>query len=101
MLAAEIVKNQHVMWRPGFDPWIGKISWRRKRLPTPVFSPGEFHRQRSLAGYSLQGHKGSDMTEFHFTMETQTQRRELWTQWGKKNMGQIERVALKHVHYHM
>ena len=29
--------------RPGFDPWVGKISWRRERLPTPVFWPGEFH----------------------------------------------------------
>ena len=29
--------------RPGFDPWVGKIPWRRERLPTPVFWPGEFH----------------------------------------------------------
>ena len=29
--------------RPVFDPWVGKISWRRERLPTPVFRPGEFH----------------------------------------------------------
>ena len=29
--------------RPGFDPWVGKIPWRRKRLPTPVFWPKEFH----------------------------------------------------------
>ena len=28
---------------PGFDPWVGKIPWRRERLPTPVFWPGEFH----------------------------------------------------------
>ena len=33
-----------------FDPWIGKISWRRKRLPTPVFWPGEFHGLHSLWG---------------------------------------------------
>ena len=31
--------------------------------PTPVFLPGEFHGQRSLAGYSPQGLKESDMTE--------------------------------------
>ena len=37
--------------RCGFDPWAGKIPWRRKRLPTPVFWPGEFHGQRSLVGY--------------------------------------------------
>ena len=30
----------------------GKIPWRRTWLPTPVFLPGEFHRQRSLAGYN-------------------------------------------------
>ena len=35
-----------------FDPWVGKISWRRKWQPTPVFLPGKSHGQRSLAGYS-------------------------------------------------
>ena len=34
--------------RPGFDPWAGKIPWRRTRQPTPVFLPGESHGQRSL-----------------------------------------------------
>ena len=38
--------------RRGFDPWVGKIPWRRARQPTPVFLPGESHGQRSLAGYS-------------------------------------------------
>ena len=38
--------------RHGFDPWVRKIPWRRKWQPTPVFLPGEFHAQRSLAGYS-------------------------------------------------
>ena len=55
--------------RPGFDPWVGKIPWRRKWKPTPVFLPGESHGQRSLVGYSPQGHKESDTTErlhFHF-----------------------------------
>ena len=32
--------------------WVGKIPWRRKWQPTPVFLPGESHGQRSLAGYS-------------------------------------------------
>jgi len=40
------------------DPWVGKIPWRRERLPTPVFWPGEFHGL-----YSPLGHKESDMTE--------------------------------------
>ena len=35
-----------------FDSWVGKIPWRRTWQPTPVFLPGESHRQRSLAGYS-------------------------------------------------
>ena len=42
-LVAQLVKNPPAMSRPGFDPWVGKISWRRDRLPTPVFWPGEFH----------------------------------------------------------
>ena len=40
------------MWRCGFNPWVRKISWRRKWQPTPVFLPGKSHGQRSLAGYS-------------------------------------------------
>ena len=43
--------------RHGFDPWVRKIPWRREWLPTPIFLPGEFHGQRSLAGYSPWGHK--------------------------------------------
>ena len=49
--------------RCGFDPWVGKIPWRRKWQPTPVFLPGESHGQRSLAGCSPWGCKESDMTE--------------------------------------
>ena len=41
----------------------GKIPWRRKWLLTPVFLPGKFHRQRSLVGYSLCGHKELDTVE--------------------------------------
>jgi len=46
-----------------FDPWLRKIPWRRVWQPTPVFLPGEFHGQRSLAGYSPLGCKESDTTE--------------------------------------
>ena len=35
-----------------FDPWVGKIPWRRAWQPTPVFLPGRSHGQRSLEGYS-------------------------------------------------
>ena len=41
----------------GFNPWVGKISWRRERLPPPVFWPGEFHGL-----YSPWGRKESDTT---------------------------------------
>ena len=47
--------------RPGFCPWVGKISWRREWLPTPVSLPGEFQGQRILEGYSPWGHKKSPM----------------------------------------
>ena len=46
-----------------FDPYIGKIPWRGAWQLTPVFLPGESHGQRSLVGYSPEGHKESDMTE--------------------------------------
>ena len=38
--------------RPGFNPCVGKIPWRRKRQPTPVLLPGRSHGWRSLVGYS-------------------------------------------------
>ena len=49
--------------RGGFDPWVGKMPWRRAWQLTPVFSPGESPGQRSLAGYSPCGHKELDVTE--------------------------------------
>ena len=39
--------------RCGFDPWVGKISWRRKWQSTPVSLPGKSHGERSLAGCIL------------------------------------------------
>ena len=51
--------------RPKFNPWVGKIPWRRAWQPTPIFLPGKSYGQRSLAGYSPWGCKESeaDMTE--------------------------------------
>ena len=49
--------------RRWFDPWVGKIPWRRKWQPIPVFLPGEFHGQKSPVGYSPKGSKESDTTE--------------------------------------
>ena len=42
---------------PGFNAWVRKIPWRREWQPTPVSLPGQFHGQRSLAGYSPWGHR--------------------------------------------
>jgi len=48
------------------ETWVWSLGWedpwRRKWQPTPVFLPGEFHGQRSLAGYSPWGCKESDTT---------------------------------------
>ena len=52
--------------RPGFDPRVRKIPWRRKWQPTPVFLPGESHGQRSLAGSSPWGRRvGQDCVTKH------------------------------------
>jgi len=39
--------------RSRFGPWVGKIPWRSKQQPTPVFLPGKFHGHRSLAGHKV------------------------------------------------
>ena len=49
--------------RPGLNPWVGKIPWRRERLHTPVFLPGELHGQRRLARYIVKGRRLSNTTE--------------------------------------
>ena len=49
--------------RPGFNPCVGKISWRRAWQPTLVLLTGEFHGQRSLVGYSPWGHTQLDTSE--------------------------------------
>ena len=52
-----VVKNPACQCRRGkrcrFNPWIGKIPWRRAWPPTPVFLPGESPGQRSLEDYGL------------------------------------------------
>ena len=52
-----------------FNPWIGKIPWRRAWQPTPAFLPGECNGQWSLAGYSPWGPKRVKGT-FHAKMDT-------------------------------
>ena len=48
--------------RHRFDPWVGKIRWRRKWQPTQIFLPGGSYGQRSLVGYSPWCPKKLDMT---------------------------------------
>ena len=50
--------------RLGFDPWFGKIPWRRAWLPTPAFLPGKPHGKRSLKSCSSRGCKEWDMTHW-------------------------------------
>ena len=63
LMVAQVVNYLLQCKRPGFDPWVRKIPWRRARLPTPVFLPAESYVARSLAGYSPWGHKELDSIE--------------------------------------
>ena len=72
-LVAQPVKRLSAMQ----GTWVGKIPWRRKWQPTPVFLPGKSHGLWSLVGYCPWGRKESDMTEWlHFHFEEQG--REEW-----------------------
>ena len=46
-----------------FSPWVGKVPWRRRWQPAPVFLLGKSYGQRRLRDYSPQDHKESDMIE--------------------------------------
>jgi len=54
-LKPQTAKNLPTMGRPGFDPWVGKIPWRKKCQTTPVLSLGKSHRQRSLLWATVHG----------------------------------------------
>ena len=65
--------------RWGFDPWVGKIRWRRKWQPTPVFSPGEFNGQRSLVGYIVHGGSQKGWTRLRdYVTTTRYEGRQEW-----------------------
>ena len=59
---AQLVKNPPAMQETWFDPWVEKIPWRRERLPTPVFWPGESHGL-----YSPWVAESDTTSDFHFT----------------------------------
>ena len=83
----------------------GNMPWRRKWQPTPVFLPGEFHEQRSRAGYSPRGHKESDRTEYALTSLTaepklfSTGYHGLYSPWGCKESDTPEQLSLS-LHCH-
>ena len=61
-LMAQMLKNLPVLRKT----WVRSLGWEdplEKGMATQVFLPGEFHGKKSLAGYSLWGHKDLDMTE--------------------------------------
>ena len=62
-LVAQRLKHLPAMWETWVRSRVGKIPWRGKWQPTPVFLPGESHGRKSLEGYSAWGHTELDMTE--------------------------------------
>ena len=88
-LVAQVVEKKILLQcrRPGFEPWVSKIPWRRKWQSTPVFLPGKFHEQRSVAGYRPWGCRELDMTE-QLTLEGQKESR--WE--DHPNHGELSKV---------
>ena len=81
--------------RRGFDPWVRKIPWSRKRQATSVFLPGLSHGQRRLVGCSPWGRKESDTTE-HAPMHSLLCRGNLYRLSSKYRKAQIVRQDNKY-----
>ena len=81
------IRLQH--GRPQLDPWVGKIPWRRERLPTPGFWPGEFHGL-----YSPWGCKESDTTE---RLSLRSLRIPLWWSWRSRPQAARLFLSFNHV----
>ena len=72
-LLAQTVKNLPAMWDTQVHSLGWEDPWRKAWLPTPVFLPGGFHEQRSLAGYSPWGCKvGTNGVTYIHTHRDQT-----------------------------
>ena len=54
-LVAQSVKNLRAVQETGFDPWVGKIPWRRKWQPTPVSLPGKISWTEEPGGLKSMG----------------------------------------------
>ena len=59
-----------------FNPWVGKIPWRRKWQAIPVFLPGKSHGWRSLVGYSSVGCK---RVRYHLAAKNNNTRTHIYT----------------------
>ena len=60
---AHMVKNPPIIQETGFEPWVGKIPWRRAWQPTPVFLPGESPWTEEPGGLQSMGWQRVRMTE--------------------------------------
>ena len=66
-MVAQTVKHLPTMRETRFQSLGGKMPWKRKWQPAPVFLPGKSHGWMSLVGYSPWGHRELDTTErLHF-----------------------------------
>ena len=52
LIGGTVVKNLPANAETEFDPWVGKIPWRREWQLTPVFLPGKSHRQKKKIPYT-------------------------------------------------
>ena len=72
--------------RPGFDPWVGKIPWKRQWQPTLVLLPGKSHGWRSLVvhGVAKSRTQQSDFTSLHFYT---------WRHWDSRKLSLYQRLS--------
>ena len=73
--------------RQGFNPWVGKIPWRRGWQPTPVFLPEKSYGQRSLAGYSPWGSQSLTQLKWLSTQKVVIQGVQLRALWWPRGVG--------------
>ena len=84
---------------PGKNTGVDCHSLLQRIFPTQGSNLGLLHCRHFL--YHLRYREVLDEPIYMVQIEMQTQRTHLWTQWGKVRVVQIERVALKHIHYHV
>ena len=62
----KLVKNPPAMWRPGFNPWVGKISWRRERLSLQY---SDLENSMDCIVHGVEKSR-TQLSNFHFTCKT-------------------------------